>query len=503
MDESTKNEREIRLEKLKELRANGFTYKGNFNKTHKTIDVVEMDSSKFRGADEVLEKPKDEVGVAGRILTIRDHGGILFIDIQDRWGELQIAFTEKVLGADGLEHIRKYFDLGDFIGVSGEPFITKQDKLAVLTSSYELLTKALNPLPTQHFGLADTDTRYRKRYLDLIVNKEVKDRFEVRSKVVQSLRDWLLENDFVEVVTRTLQPIAGGAMAETFVTHHNALDYDFNLRISNELDLKMAVAGGFERVFEFSIDFRNEGIDSSHLQEFQMLEWYCSYADYKTGIEYTKQLLKKAVIDATGDSKVKIKGRDDEEFEVDFAKDIPTVTFASLLEKEGIDINADRDTLFNYAKEKNLEIENIEKRSRGNLLDDIYKKVIRPKIQQPIFIEKHPADMFPLARRNDEDDTLVDSYQLVIATWEIVKGYSELVDPEQQKAAFDEQAKAKVGGDSEAMDKNDEFVTAMEHGMPPITGFGLGIDRFVSLITGTHNLKETVLFPLMLPKNDD
>ncbi len=492
-DKQKPEEYNDRLKKLKDLKNNGFVFKSKFNKTHFTKEVVELDTNSFRKSEDVMKSPKDVVSVAGRVITKRDHGGILFFDIQDMKGNLQIAFTEEVLG-EKLEEIRN-IDTGDFIGISGEPFITKRKTLAVLCKNFSLLSKALLPLPTQHFGIADTEIRYRKRYIDLIVNEETKNRFLVRSKVVESMRQFLLSRDFIEVVTRSLQPVAGGAMAKTFQTYYNALHRDFSLRISNELDLKMAVAGGLERVFEFAIDFRNEGIDPSHLQEFQMLEWYLAYEDFNKGIEMTEEMMKKAVLDSLGTTKCEIFDPNDKKHSIDFSKKMPVVKYADLLSKNNININADIKELQKIADSLGVKNEGSEFRSRGNLLDDIYKKKIRPTIIEPTFITHLPSDTLPLARVNDEDKTLSDSYQLVIASWEILKGYSELVDPMQQEKAFEEQMKDKTKGDSEAMEFNREFLTAMEHGMPPITGWGMGIDRFVTLITGEKNIKETVLFP--------
>ncbi len=501
MEISDSDEKSVRMDKLARLRKMcNIPYKGSFNKTHFTSDVRDFDQSGFRDGAVVIKKPSEKVSVAGRVMTKRDHGGLTFLDIKDMDGDLQIALNEEVLKKD-MEFLREFIDLGDFIGVVGEPFITKRGTLAVSAKNFELLSKAIRPFPTKHFGIEDIETRYRKRYLDILLNDDVSNRLRVRSKVVESLRQSLIKNKFVEVVTRTIQPTAGGAMAKTFKTHHDALNYDFNLRISNELDLKMAVAGGIERVFEFAIDFRNEGIDSSHLQEFQILEWYLSYENYEKGIQISTEILRKAIEDSLGTTTFKILDKDGKEHEISFEDKIPRITFRDLLKKHDIDVDEDIKELQKIAN--GLGIESVEKRSKGNLLDDIYKKIVRPKLINPIYIVDYPAEMFPLARRKDEDENIAEAYQLIIGSWEIVKGYSELVDPIEQRRTFEEQEKERDRGDSEAMEINKEFLCAMEHGIPPVTGFGMGIDRFVALITGAQNLRESVLFPLLLPKDDE
>ena len=407
-------------------------------------------------------------------------------------GTIQVAIKNDCMDKKSLDFFTEFIDPGDFVGIVGEPFMTNKGVLSVLARDISLLSKSLKPLPSTHFGIKDTELKYRKRYLDLILDEKTKKTFLIREKFVQALREWLLDLDFREVVTRTLQPIYGGALAEPFKTHHNYLKKDFYLRISNELDLKMVACGGIDRVFEFAIDFRNEGIDASHLQEFQMLEWYMAYGDYKQGIEMTKNLLKHSIKEATGSTVFLYDGK-----EFDLSKDIPIVTFDSLMKKYDIDINADKETLQKKAEEVGIKKNDIEKKSRASLLDDLYKKVARPNLIEPIFVTDHPSDLFPLARVSDKDPKKAESFQLVIASWEIVKGYSELIDPQKQKIFFDSQNKAREEGDKEAMPTNNEFLEAMEHGFPPMIGFGMGIDRIVTLITDNKNLKDTVLFPTL------
>ncbi len=429
--------------------------------------------------------------------SFREHGKIAFANIQDSTDQVQICFKFEVLGEKVFKFLFDQVDLGDFIGVVGEPFITKQGKLAVLCAEFVFLGKALRPLPDKFHGLEDTELKYRKRYLDLIANPETKERFLIRSNIVQGIRNWLLQRNFIEIVTRTLQPQAGGALAKPFTTHHNAMDTDYALRIAPELDLKMAVVGGLERVFEFAINFRNEGMDPSHLQEFQMLEWYAAYEDMHTNMQWTESMLQEVLPVVLKKTTFTVYDKKGEAHEIDISKPFKKVTFTQILKDVGVDIFATKEELLKKALEIGLDKKESEIKSRANLLDDIYKKLARPNIVLPTFITHHPADLKPLARKNDADPRLADSYQLLMAGWEIVNAYSELVDPIEQRVMLEDQAKDKAEGDEEAMEVNEEYLTAMEHGMPPITGFGMGIDRLVALITGQRNLRDVVLFPLL------
>ncbi|MDI9325463.1 MAG: lysine--tRNA ligase [Alphaproteobacteria bacterium] len=503
MQESGNDERSMRLQKIQALKAEGIIpYVGLFKKTHYADDIASMDNSLFRSAEDVLANPKQPIHFAGRVMTLRDHGGIIFIDVQDMTGNVQVALTENTIKEKGMAFVRSYIDVGDFIGVTGEPFLTKQNKLALHSTTPTLLSKTLRPIPSKHFGIEDTELTYRRRYLETITDEKAKKRFEIRSAFVQGMREWLLSNKFTEVTTRTLQPIAGGTMAEKFSTHHNAFKHDFYLRISNELDLKRAVVGGFDRVFEFAIDFRNEGIDPSHLQEFQMLEWYCAYDNYISGMHMTEQLLRHAIQKSLGGLTAIMYDKTGEAHNVDFAKEIPRTTFNELLLQEGINIHSTLEELQKKARLIGIEESQVNTRSRANLLDDIYKKTARPKIIKPTFVIDYPADLLPLARKKDDDNSVAESYQLVVAGWEVVKGYSELVDPHAQYQAFLDQEKAKQKGDSEAMSFDDDYIIAMEYGMPPLSGCGIGIERMVALLTGQSNVRDVVLFPLLLPKDE-
>lgn len=491
------NETVARTEKMKNiLNHDGVVFKDSFEKTHNISQILE----KYPEIQEIPQGPEESfVKIAGRIMSIRTHGKLAFVDLKDYSGKIQIAFKSDVLGDENFEYFTSTADMGDHLGIEGDCFFTQKGMLTVLVKKFVFLSKSLRPLPSGFYSINDVEKRYRQRYLDLIANDESMNIFKMRFKLVQEIRNYFLERDFVEITTRTLQPQAGGAMAKPFFTHHNALDHDFALRISPELDLKMSVIGGFERVFEFAIDFRNEGMDPSHLQEFQMLEWYCAYKNYKQGMEWTEDVLRRSITAVIGSPIFTIKDRKGDPCEIDMSKSFRVVTFADLLKEQGVDIFASKEDLMDKALECGITEEEAEARSRGNLIDDIYKKLIRPNLIQPTFITHYPSDLLPLARQNDEDPRLTDSYQVLMATWEIVKGYSELTNPVTQRKALEDQAGEKANGDEEAMQVDEEYLVAMEHGLPPVTGCGIGIDRLITVITGQSNLRDTVLFPLMKP----
>ncbi len=494
---TSKNEIASRAEKMQIIKSHdNVVFKDNFDRTHKISEILE----KYPEIQDIKEGAEESfVKIAGRIMSIRVHGKLAFVDLKDYYGKIQIAFKSDVLGEETFDYFIKSADMGDFIGVEGDCFFTQKGMLTVLVKKFVFLSKSLRPLPSGFYSINDVEKRYRQRYLDLIANDESMNIFKMRYKLVQEIRNFLIEKDFVEVVTRILQPQAGGATAKPFHTHHNALDHDFALRISPELDLKMAIAGGFDRVFEFATNFRNEGIDPSHLQEFQMLEWYCAYKNYKQNMEWTEEMMKKVIPTVLGKSVFTINDRKGVPCEIDMEKPFRVVTFSDLLKEVGVDIFAEKEDLIEKALDCGITEEEANARSRGNLIDDIYKKLVRPNLIQPTFITAYPSDILPLARVNDEDPRLSDSYQLLIGTWEIVKAYSELTDPVQQRKALEDQAKEKANGDEEAMQVDEEFLTAMEHGLPPVTGCGIGIDRLITVITGQSNLRDTVLFPLMKP----
>ncbi len=492
-------DRKKKLEAWREKGFDGFAEK--FDRTHTSAEAKSFcEKAKLREASDIMAGPKSEAKLCGRVLNFRDMGKLAFLRIRDTDGDFQICLTKNALG-DDYKWFIKNIDLGDFIGFTGEYFITKHGEPSLLAALVEPLSKSLRPLPEKWAGITDRESCYRQRYLDLFSNEETFDRFKIRSEVVRLIREFMHEKKFTEVETRILQAQAGGAMARVFETHHNALDHEFVLRISLELEHKMLLAGRFERVFEIGKCFRNEGMDPSHLQEFTLMEWYAAYANLDDNMNWTQEMLQSVIKKATGTTKCTVLDKNEKPVEIDFAGEWPRVKFGDLLQKfANIDMNTiDLEELRTMCiKKYDLPSKEANKMGRGNLLDHVYKKTARPTLVQPTFVMDYPTDLKPLARPNGDGTS--DVYQLLVAGWEIVNSYGELIDPSVQRKLLEEQSEAKAGGDEEAMEVDDEFLTAMEHGFPPMTGFGMGIDRLVALITGQPNLRDVVLFPLMKPE---
>lgn len=446
----------------------------------------------------------EKVQIAGRVMLMRNMGKIMFATLQDHTGRLQIALREEETGKDLCEEFASLVDLGDIIGISGERFTTQKGEPTVMVKEWTMLTKALRNPPEKWHGVKDQETAWRQRYLDLTSNRETFDRFAFRSDFLRFLREFYWDHGFMEMETPVLVNAASGALATPFKTHHAAYDMEVYLRIATETFLKECLVGGFDRVFEIGRIFRNEGLDPSHLQDFTMVEHYASYWDYVKNMEFTETMLSSILQKMLGTTKVKIPNRDGELVEVDFTPPWPRFTLReAILISSGIDFDEhdSASALLAAMKEKKIKLDvSVEKLGRGNLIDQLYKKVSRPSLIQPTFIMQHPIDLSPLARRNDENPTITDRFQLVVGGWEIVNAYSELVDPVDQAQRFEEQAKANAGGDSDAHRKDDEYVTALEYGCPPCSGFGMGIDRIVALLTCQTNLRDVVLFPLMKPE---
>lgn len=481
-------DRHNKLQKIQEMGVN--PYPDQYDQQHSLMGAHASDQG-------------TKVKVAGRIMTFRDMGKITFVHLQDVSGRMQIVFQVDELGKERF-HFLKLLDLGDYLGVEGEIFTTQKGEISVLVKDFVLLAKALRPMPEKWHGLKDKEMAYRHRYLDLISNRETMDRFQFRSNFIKALREFYWENRFMELETPVLAASASGALAKPFLTHHNALDHDFFLRIAIETPQKEALVGGFERTFEIGKVFRNEGMDPSHLQEFTMCEHYAAYWNYEDNMDFTEKMFHHLLDKTLGTRVVQIPDRDGNLQEVDFGQPWKRVSMRDLiLEDCGIDINtcATADDLAEEIKAKNIDIPDLKKLGRGNMIDQLYKKVSRPQLIQPTFLMQHPVDLSPLARRNDENPEIVDRFQLVVNGWEVVNAYSELVDPVDQAGRFEQQAEAKEAGDEEAHGKDDEFVKAMEHGMPPQSGWGMGIDRIVALLTQQSNLKDVVLFPLMRPEH--
>ncbi len=490
-----------RRKKIANWEEKGFAgYAQKFDRTHTAEKAKKVcENGDLREANEILENPsKATIYLCGRIINLREMGKLAFLKIRDVTGDFQVCFAKNILG-DDFKWFIKNLDLGDFCGFAGEFFITKHGEPTLMATEITPLSKSIRPMPVKWEGLADKETCYRERNLDLMTNPETFDRFKKRSQAVQEIRNFFHEKNFLEVETRILQPQAGGAMAKTFNTHHNALDQEFVLRISLELDLKMCVGGGMERIFEIGKNFRNEGTDPSHLQEFTMIEWYAAYKDINTNKEWMEDLIHRVCENVYGKTKFEILDKNEEKVEVDFGGKFASVDFADLLKDyAGIDMFTISDENLR-AEARKLGVEDVEKRSRGNLLDDIYKHTARPHLIQPTFVMNWPSDLKPLARPNGNGTS--DVYQLLVAGWEIVNAYGELINPAVQRKLFEEQAKAKAAGDDEAMEIDEVFLKTMEYGFPPMTGTGMGIDRLCALLSGMPNLRDVVLFPTMKPEN--
>ncbi len=483
-DELRKN----RIKKLESVQKSGFlAYPIRTKRTHKIGETLEGFSK--------LEKSKKEIILSGRIKSIRVHGGATFFNIEDGSGQIQIFLRKDGMGEKGYKFFLDNFDIGDFIEARGNLFETKKGEKTLEIANYKILAKSLLPLPEKWHGLQDVEERYRKRYLDLIFNPEVKKKFELRSRIISEIRAFMEKDGFLEVETPILQPIYGGAKARPFKTHLNALDVDMYLRIAPELYLKRLLVGGFEKVFEIGKCFRNEGVDRFHNPDFTMFEFYWAYADYKEMMKLTERLFEFLLKSIFHSIKISYQGK-----EIDFKIPWPRVEFSQLI-KEYTKINLDeinRDALLKKAKELGIKIE--KGAEKAEIADEIYKKYCRPKIWEPTFVIHHPLGFQPLARALEDNPQKLANFQLVAGGFELLNAFSELNDPFEQRRRFEEQEKMLKSGFEEAQRMDKDYLEALEYGMPPAAGFGMGIDRLVSLLTDSHSLREVILFPTMRPK---
>jgi len=477
---------EVRLKKIERLRESGYhPYAERFERTH-TLEEAS-----------VLPDGTKNVKVAGRIISLRYFGKLAFGHLYDLNGKLQFAAQKNKLGKV-FDDIKDLVDIGDFIGVEGEIITTKTGEKTIDIEKFFFLTKTIRTLPEKFHGLTDPEMRLRRRYLDLITSEEVRGRFIKRTKIINTIREFLNANGFLEIDTPVLTNKASGALARPFVTHNNALDIDVYLRIAPETYLKRAIAGGFDRVYEFARSFRNEGVDASHLPDFTLLEYYCAYWNYVDNMNFTEKLFKHLLMTVNGSLEITYEGN-----KISFDGDWPRITFRELILRDcGIDIDAfaTKEELQKEIDKQGIVFEtdvNVAKAGRGTLIDLLYKKVSRPKLINPVFITGHPLDLSPLARKNDVNPLVVDRFQLVVNAWEVVNAYSELVDPQDQAERFKQQAEARAKGDTETMDIDNDFLLCMEYGMPPISGWGMGVDRMIALLTGASTLRDVVLFPLL------
>lgn len=488
-----------RQHKLKGLKKSGFNpYPERFEKKHKILELLEYADNNEILPAEKLNQEENVFVTAGRIMTLREHGKITFANLQDFSGKIQISFSNDILG-DEHYSLLKFFDLGDYIGITGKLFKTHKGEVTLMVYEFIFLGKAFRQLPEKFHGLKDKEILYRQRYLDLLVNQDTKERFIQRGKIINFLRKYLQDNNFFEVETPILTPTASGALAKPFITHHQALDADFYLRIAPETYLKRLIVGGYEKVFEFAKCFRNEGIDPSHLQEFTMLEFYVAFWNWEDNKNFTERMIADMVFNIFGKYKINLFSK-----EFNFKPPFPVVTMRDLIWQNcKIDINKveDKNDLLLKIKKAGIDLEDVENIGLGNLIDSLYKKVARDKIIQPTFLISHPISLSPLARANDNNKNAADRFQLIVNGWEIVNAYSELVDPFEQRKRLTEQSELKAQGDEEAMMMDEDYIKAMEYGMPPISGWGMGIDRICTLFSEQDNLKDTVLFPLLKNKN--
>ncbi len=490
MDEITQHIKS-RLQKLEDLKDQGVEpYAGAYDKENLAADIL---ASHGGLSNDELAAKEIEVSVAGRVMTPRKFGKAAFVHLQDASGRIQVYLKKDILG-DSFP-VAKKLDEGDIIGIKGVLFRTRTDELTVEAREFRLLTKSLRPLPEKWHGLKDVELRYRRRYVDLIVNPEVKETFKKRSAIIKAIRDYLEGHGFVEVETPMMQQIPGGAAAKPFKTHHNALDIELYMRIAPELYLKRLLVGGFEKVYELNRNFRNEGVSTKHNPEFTMLEFYIAYKDYNFLMDFTEELIPAITEQALGAKKITYG-----DHQIDFTPPWPRIPFRKSLMDAGVpeEVIRGKGEAYAWAKDKGIVV--TEGMSYGKLLDEIFSDLVEPKLIQPTFITDYPVELSPLAKRKPESPELVERFELFIAGREIANAFSELNDPIDQRERFEEQVKAKEAGDDEMHDMDNDFIRALEYGMPPAAGEGIGIDRLVMLLTNSQSIRDVLLFPQMRPE---
>ena len=485
----------LRRAKLEDLKLKGNAFPNDFRRDalaedlHTTYNSFEKDK---------LESKNIEVSVAGRVMLQRVMGKASFITIQDLTGQIQAYIKADNLGEEVYKEFKKW-DLGDVVGLKGKLFKTKTNELTVEASSIFLLTKSLKPLPEKHAGLVDTEQRYRKRYLDLLTNPESLEVFKKRSSILSEIRNIFTEQGYLEVETPMMHPIPGGAAARPFQTYHNALDMDLYLRVAPELYLKRLVVGGIEKVFEINRNFRNEGLSTKHNPEFTMLEFYTAYADYEDQMNFMESLIRTLAERVLGKTVI-----EQNKQKYDLSKSFQKLTLVdSIVKYLGVkkDHLEDRKELEKIAKK--LEVENIKDSSDGKLQLEIFEKGVESELDKPTFIVGYPKDVSPLSRTQDDNPDYVDRFELFIGGKEIANGFSELNDPDEQAERFKQQVKQQDSGDKEAMGYDEDYVEALEYGLPPCAGVGVGIDRLVMLFTGATSIRDVLLFPQLKTKGKD
>ena len=485
---------ELRWHKIAELRAAGIEpYPNDFKATHTVADIrAQIDTT-----PEGFGESGPQFAVAGRIMAINRFGKAAFVRFRDRTGMLQ-AYIKKDMVGEGAYELFKQMDMGDFVGLSGIVFQTRTGEWTLMAGELRLLSKAVRPLPEKFHGLRDPEKRYRRRYVDLIMNDEVRALFLRRSRIIQAVRGFLLAHDFLEVETPMMQPIAGGAEATPFVTHHNALGMDLYLRIAPELYLKRLVVGGFERVFEINRNFRNEGVSTRHNPEFTMLEFYQAYATYTDLMAFTERMFAAVTTAVCGSETVQYQGHD-----IHMGGTWQRLDLLDALTKIGKvprEILQDKDQLIRFAHENGV---TVTKTARlGKVLTKLFDALVEPHLIQPTFITGYPVEVSPLSRRGSEHPDFTERFELFVAGNEIANGFSELNDPADQLARFEQQVADRAAGDTEAHLMDRDYIEALEYGMPPTAGEGVGIDRLVMLLTDAPSIREVILFPHMKPAGD-
>ena len=482
-----------RRAKLKTLRERGAAFPNDFRRRHLAAELAEQYAKTGR---EALDANPVTVSVAGRLMLKRPMGKITFAQIQDMSGQIQVFVADNAPDKETHDAF-KHYDIGDIVGVEGVLFQTRTGELTVRAQAVRLLAKSLRPLPEKFHGLSDQELKYRQRYVDLITNGETRQVFLARSRIIQAIREFLLGRHFLEVETPMMQPIPGGAAARPFSTHHNALDLDLYLRIAPELYLKRLVVGGLEKVFEINRNFRNEGISTRHNPEFTMLEFYIAYATYQDLMELIPQMLVEAARSALGTTLMRYQGH-----EIDLAKPYERLTITGAIKKfhPGIADSVLNDKQALIGKLKALNVAYRPADGIGGLQLTLFENTVEDKLIQPTFIVDYPAEVSPLARSSDANPQIAERFELYIAGREIANGFSELNDPEDQAARFTQQAKQKEAGDAEAMHFDADYIRALEYGMPPAAGAGIGIDRLVMIFTDSPSIRDVILFPLLRPE---
>ena len=478
-----------RFKKLAEISAMGYKpYAGRFDVSTSSQALLDTYGQSTK---EELEQNKVEVTLAGRIVAMRSFGKAGFGHVQDGSGRIQVYFQKNTLGDDQYAFFKK-LDIGDFIGIKGFLFRTKTNELTIDMEGFTLLSKSLRPLPEKWHGLTDVEIRYRQRYVDLIVNPEVKNVFLLRTRIVQAIRGFLNTRGYIEVETPMMQSIPGGATARPFKTHHNALDMDLFLRIAPELYLKRLLVGGFEKVYEINRNFRNEGISTRHNPEFTMLEFYTAYADYRDLMTMTEQMISSIAQEVLGRTEVEYEGH-----QINLSAPWKRITYLDALREAGVpeEVLADGVQAREYAKKLGANLTGGE--PMGKVLNEVFEALVEPKLIQPTFITDYPTDISPLSKKCDGNPDFVERFELFVVGTELANAFSELNDPVDQKERFLKQVSEGEAGDEEAHQMDEDFIRALEYGMPPAAGEGIGIDRLVMLLTGSNSIRDVILFPQM------